>query len=47
MAKKEHSPNFEKVRRHYERGLWSAANVDLAVKCGWITASERDEIIEG
>lgn len=47
MAKTEHSPNFEKVRRYYERGLWGAARVEAAVKCGWITPAEMTEILEG
>lgn len=47
MAKNTHSPRFETVKRYYERGTWNAARVESAVKCGWITEQERDEIIGG
>jgi len=35
---------FETIRRNYERGLWSAAMVKLAVRKGFITRAEYTEI---
>lgn len=46
MAKKkveEHSPNFEKVKDYYDRGLWSKERVYNAVG-KWITPEEYTEI---
>lgn len=47
MAKQEisHSPQFERVKKWYDLGKWSAAVVRLAVDKGWITQEECDEIL--
>lgn len=42
-----HSPRFETVKRYYERGLWDFSRLEAAVSRGWITKSEREEIIGG
>lgn len=34
------SKNYEKVKRFYDRGLWSKARVKNAVKMKWITPAE-------
>lgn len=39
-----HSPNFEKVKNYYIRGLWSEERVLKAVG-KWITQEECDEIL--
>lgn len=46
MSKKaaEHSKNFEKVKNYYETGRWDEYRVSEAVKKGWITAEEYEEI---
>lgn len=47
MAKKnvaEHSPNFDKVKGYYDRGLWDISRVRKAVEKGWITEEEFQEI---
>ena len=36
---------FEMVKRYYEKKLWDAARVKMAVKCGWITEAECEQII--
>ena len=36
--------NFETIKRNYERGLWSAAMVKMAVRKGVITKEEYQEI---
>lgn len=36
---------YEKVKRYYDSGLWSAKRVRDAVDKGWITAEEADEIL--
>ena len=36
--------NFETIKRNYDRGLWSAAMVKLAVRKGVITREEYTEI---
>ena len=36
--------NFEIIKRNYERGLWSASMVKLAVRKGVITKEEYTEI---
>jgi len=38
---------FEKVKSYYEKGLWAESQVQDAVKKGWITEAEANEIIEG
>lgn len=39
----QHSENFEKVKSHYDRGLWNKERVHKAVG-RWITATEYKEI---
>ena len=36
--------NFEMVKRNFERGLWSAAMVKMAVRKGVITKAQYQEI---
>lgn len=36
--------NFETVKRNYDRGLWNAAMVKMAVKKGVITKEQYKEI---
>ena len=38
------SPNFEKVKDYYVRGLWSEERVNKAID-RWITQEEADEIL--
>ena len=40
------SPNYAKVKRHFEEGLWTAAMVQQAVS-RWITAEEAERILRG
>lgn len=40
----EHSKNYDKVRRYYNMKMWNAARVRNAVKMGWITELEYNEI---
>ena len=40
-----HSKNFEKIKKWYEQGLWSEAQVQKAVKKGQITSAEYKEIV--
>lgn len=40
----EHSPRFEEIRQYYETGMWKKKAVRNAVKKGWITAEEYEEI---
>lgn len=44
MAEKEHSKNFEKVKRYYGMGGWNLKMVANAVKKGWITEEEFKQI---
>lgn len=37
--------NYETIKKNYERGLWSAAMVKMAVKKGVITKEQCEEII--
>ena len=39
--------NFQTIKRNYERGLWNAAMVRLAVKKGLITQEQCDQILGG
>ena len=41
------SKRFEMVKRYYEKRLWDADRVRMAVKCGWITEQECEEILSG
>ena len=36
--------NFETIKKNYERGLWSAPMVKMAVKKGIITKEQYTEI---
>ena len=36
--------NFETIKKNYEKGLWSAPMVKMAVKKGIITAEQYAEI---
>lgn len=36
--------NFETVKRNYDRGLWNAAMVKVAVRKGVITREQFEEI---
>lgn len=38
--------NYEIIKRNYERGLWSKAQVMIAVKKGVITLEQYNEIVE-
>ncbi len=40
----EHSEKYELVRGYYENGFWKKKAVHNAVKKGWITAEEYEEI---
>lgn len=40
----EHSPKFDLVKRYYDEGLWNKKAVKNAVKKGWITPEEYEEI---
>ena len=42
-AKKTHSPNYQKVKHYYDKGLWSIERVYAAVG-KWITEAEYLEI---
>ncbi len=37
--------NFETIKRNYERGLWSRAQVKVAVRKGVITVAQYKEIV--
>lgn len=38
------STHYEQVKKYYDNGLWSLAQVKRAVKSGWITEDEYKEI---
>ena len=40
----EHSAKYELVKHYYESGAWTKKAVKNAVKKGWITAEEYQEI---
>ena len=40
----EHSPKFDAVKRYYDEKLWTKKMVKNAVKKGWITPAEYQEI---
>lgn len=40
----EHSKNYQKVKRYYDMKMWDEARVRNAVKMGWITEEEFQEI---
>ena len=37
--------SFEQIKRNYDKGLWSKKLVKLAVKQGYITAAQYQEIV--
>ncbi len=37
--------NFEIIKRNYEKGLWTVALVELAVRKKVITRAQADEIL--
>lgn len=37
--------NFETIKKNYEKGLWTATLVKMAVKKGVITQEQCDEIL--
>ena len=41
----EHSPKFELVKQYYDNGIWKKPAVKNAVKKGWITEAEYEEIV--
>lgn len=41
----EHSKNYQKVKRYYDMKMWDEVRVRNAVKMGWITEEEFQEII--
>ena len=41
----EHSPKFDLVKRYDDEGLWNKKAVKNAVKKGWITPAEYQEIV--
>mgnify|MGYP000836893487 FL=1 len=41
---KRQSKHFAKVKKYYDKDLWSKARVYKAVECKWITADEYKEI---
>ncbi len=43
----EKSKNFEKVKHYFLLGLWSAERVKNAVRMGWITQAECDQLLSG
>lgn len=46
-AAPELSAEAKRIQRSYQRGLWSAALVNMAVQKGSITSAERDFILNG
>lgn len=40
----EHSNNYEKVKRYFDMKMWNEIRVHNAVKMGWITETEFEEI---
>lgn len=39
------SKHYEMVKRFYEKKLWDEERVRTAVRCGWITETEAEEIL--
>ena len=39
-----HSEHFEQVKRYYAMKVWNESRVRNAVKMGWITEAEFEEI---
>ena len=40
----EKSKKYDLVKDYYDQGFWSIKKVRNAVKCGWITPEEFEEI---
>ena len=40
-----YSPKYEKVKRYFDKGLWTKEMVHNAVIKGWITAEEYEMIV--
>lgn len=40
----EHSEKYELVKKYYDMKIWDERRVKNAVKMGWITAEEYQEI---
>ena len=38
-------PNFETIKKYYEKGLWNKTMVKMAVKQKVITSAEYEEIV--
>jgi hypothetical protein len=36
--------SYAVIKEYYEKGLFNDTNLDLFVKCGWITQKEANEI---
>jgi len=45
MVTMNRSRRFKTVRDHHLDGWWPVARVRRAVKCGWITEAEMEEIL--
>lgn len=43
-SKEDKTMNFETIKRNYDRGLWNAAMVKMAVRKGVITKEQYREI---
>lgn len=41
----EHSTKYELVKGYYDSGEWKKKAVKNAIKRGWITAAEYEEIV--
>ena len=41
-----HSEKYELVKSYYDSGLWKKKAVKNAVKKGWITAEEHEQITD-
>lgn len=39
-----HSKKYAKVKKYYDKGMWTIDMVHDAVEKGWITAEEFEEI---
>ena len=43
----EKSKKYDMVKEYYDKGLWSAYRVQMAVEKDWITPNEYEEITGG
>ena len=41
----EHSKNYDKVKGYYDMKMWDETRIRNAVKMGWITEEEFQEIV--